>query len=51
MKEDFISKQKFSIKWALRLTATFLVVVVSVLVVWGTEEVMTPEIMLARFSA
>ena len=30
MKEDFISEQKFSNKWALRLSATVLVVVVSV---------------------
>ncbi len=49
MKEDFISKQKFSSKWALRPSATFLVVVVSDLVVWGAEEVMSPEIMLTRF--
>jgi len=49
MKEDFLSKQKFSSKWVLRLTATFFVVVVSALVVWGAEEVMSPEIILTRF--
>lgn len=37
-----MSKQKFSINWALRLSAAFLVVVVSALVVWGTEEVEIP---------
>ncbi len=37
-----MSKQNFSSKWVLRLSVTFLVVIVSALAVWGTEEVEIP---------